>query len=789
MPPWLGRISKYAGMAIALCQAIRGKGPLAGKLACFAMNFAINYAAGELVNGALKGSTRQISGRAGHPVHMPTGAKILDGDAELDFALEAPIPLVWQRFYSSLDARTDGLFGRGWSVPYMVELLLGQAGAYRVVWIDSQGRRTPVPDLQPGQRYHNRSEGLTFACTHGGHWMVEQDDGLCFDFGLPEPGSGSQILRPQVIEDRNANWLYLRYDVYGRLSELATMSGHLLTLEYDGRHARRVVRVLLHAAHATDCLAQYTYTEAGLLASVSDGEGHELRRFGYDEAGRMTMHRLPGGLTSFYRWEEFARTELAEENELQDREARVTENWTDEGEHYRFTYDFHSQATEVTDHLGRRQRCEWNGDYLVTAHTDALGHTWRFGWSKYREQVSVIEPDGAVTRMRYDDERGLPVRVTDALDRVMEMTWHPKWAELEQKTLPNGIRWTYEYDSRGNVVCEIDPLGQRTESRLGRYGYPQVLVDARGGITQFGWDARHRLSARTDCSGRTTRFAHDVRGRLTAVTDALGHTTRYCYDGRDRLLAVEQPDGGTERYQWTAGGAMEEVIDGNGHATRLAYDRAGRVTSRIDANGHRVTLEYDAAGNLRTLFNEKRDSYRFEYDAGDRLIEQTAPDGVRVEYQHNAAGLPLVVHQAVGTQEQITVVLRRDGLGRLVRKTTPETATAYHYDLAGQVERIERTDLHGVAMDSVALGYDALGRVVEETTVRMKDGGPLTSTLTHEYDALGNRLGTTLPGGHTLRWLYYGSGQPNSFQVEMDDLSCWLGSMMSEGPRPGGPLS
>ncbi|MCX4166204.1 MULTISPECIES: RHS repeat-associated core domain-containing protein [Paraburkholderia] len=752
MPPWLATIAKYAGLAIAICQALKGEGSLLSKLACFGMNFAINVAADKLVGAAM-------SGRMGNPVHMPTGAKILDGNEDLDFVLDAPVPIVWQRFYSSLDPRTERPLGRGWNLPYAVELQLGVGKEHPHLWIDAQGRRTPVPDLQPGQKYFNRSEGLTFACTDGGHWMIEQADGTCFDFGMPQPDVPVQILSPVVFEDRNANRLYFYYDGQGRLNELTTIAGHRVQIEYDGLHQGRMSRVMLHAGGTTECLVSYTYSERGQLASVSDGEGCERRRFDYDAAGRMTMHRLPGGKTAYYAWEEFDREELAEESGLIDKEARVVEHWTDDGERYRFTYDFVQQTTRVTDHLGRTQQCEWNADYLVTAHTNAIGHTWRFDWNAERGLAGFTEPNGATTRLRYDDERGLPTELTNALDQTTRFTWHPLWMDLEKKTLADGRQWQFEFDMRGNVVAGIDPLGQRTEFRLNRYGRPVAIVDARGGIVQFGWDRHQRMIARTDCSGITTHAEYDARGRMSALTDALGNTTRYRFDGRDRVVDVLGPDGSEQRHRWAATDELASFTDGSGHTTAYAFDSTGRVVSRTDANGHQVNLEYDAAGNLRTLRNELRDSYRFSYDEADRLVEQIAPDGVRVEYQRDAKGIPVVVRQAAGTSEQITIELERDALGRLTAKRTPETVTTYTYDETGRVKGVARTHLDGHPVDTVTFTYDGLDRLVGETVEAIDEDGQTTITeLAHEHDALGNRTGTTLPNGRAVDWLYYGSG-------------------------------
>ncbi|MDK2127094.1 DUF6531 domain-containing protein, partial [Parachitinimonas caeni] len=49
----------------------------------------------------------------GKPVNPLLGCKILAGAEELDFALPGPMPLVWQRTYSSYNGRI-GLLGQGW---------------------------------------------------------------------------------------------------------------------------------------------------------------------------------------------------------------------------------------------------------------------------------------------------------------------------------------------------------------------------------------------------------------------------------------------------------------------------------------------------------------------------------------------------------------------------------------------------------------------------------------------------------------------------------------------------
>lgn len=240
MPPWLDKISRYAGMAIGLCQAIRGKGPLLGKLVCFGKNMVIGMAA----DVAVRSTQSYLAGQMGHPIHVPTGAKILDGEHDQDFVLDALLPVDWTRTYNSCNQRA-GVFGVGWVVLYDLELQLNQPDpevpGSQHGFIDLQGRRLPLPALAAGEKFQAHQEGLTFAHTEGGHYLVQFGGGLVIDFGRVEENSEVPTTqRPWAIEDRNGNTHFLRYDPEGRLCRIATGCGQLLVLDPDAQHPRLV---------------------------------------------------------------------------------------------------------------------------------------------------------------------------------------------------------------------------------------------------------------------------------------------------------------------------------------------------------------------------------------------------------------------------------------------------------------------------------------------------------------------------------------------------------------------
>ena len=100
--------------------------------------------------------TANAKGRRKKPVNPIQGIKLLFDEDELDFHLPAPLPVVWQRFYSSDDSRV-GLFGQGWVVPGALEL---EVRRQLTVLVDGQGRRIEFEAAAPGSEQWSSYEHI-----------------------------------------------------------------------------------------------------------------------------------------------------------------------------------------------------------------------------------------------------------------------------------------------------------------------------------------------------------------------------------------------------------------------------------------------------------------------------------------------------------------------------------------------------------------------------------------------------------------------------------------------------
>lgn len=758
-----------------------------------------------------------------NPVHIATGTKLLAGDEDLDFVLPGRLPIVFQRVYNSLDVRSHTHLGTGWSNPFTAELHLGvdAQGLPTATYYGDDGRDIEFPAPPPGESYYSVAEGIAVLCSEGGDYVVVLPDGLYQWFGKPVDAvtvghGGSNALLLRRIEDRNGNFQALRYDGFHRLTHVADSTGRLIAFDYAAdwnrvSQIRLVIGVNTATPEAPEVLARYRYDSQGQLVEVIGRDGQVRRLFAYAQ-GLMSQHRLPSGLTCHYRWQDFPQGV----GKRPGPHARVTEHWTDDGEHYDFQYDVAAGTTTVVERMGsgegapsRTRIWAWNSDYEITTFTDALGNKHIQTWSDTRQLLSHTDPLGQTTTYAYD-EAGNQVQATDALGRTESSQWSPAPANLLLATSDAaGASWRYHYDNDGNLTTEIDPLGNTTRYANDEHGLPVVITDAHDGRKQLTWDVRGLLTSYTDCSGKTTRYVYDSRGYLCQEIDAVGQATAFEHDAHGRLLQITLADGSKHGYRYDGAGQCVLAVDALGHSTSYSYNLRGQLTGRsktVGSMSSNIQLGYDAARRLAALINENRQAYQFTYDAADRLVMETRIDGTRQVLHHDAAGqvigvtehpMPMGQGDAVPGHADVQPIhtqLVRDAAGQLIQKSiyipgagtgtaeaqSPvlQTQLEYRYTPAGDLQQAQQISPQGEVQSQHTWQYDKLGQVLQESAEHAVQGQLHSSTLHYQYDALGNRIATQLPDGRTLNHLYYGSGHLHQINldgavladIERDDL-------------------
>jgi len=241
-------------------------------------------------------------------------------------------------------------------------------------------------------------------------------------------------------------------------------------------------------------------------------------------------------------------------------------------------------------------------------------------------------------------------------------------------------------------------------------GKPDVItktITDNGLVTTIVDDVLGGTRTLTAPSGRTATVNYSVTDLLTTakVTPGLASTS-YSYDLRGRLSSSTVGTGLTARSSsiaYDAAGNVASVTDAANRVTSFGYDLVGRVTSQTLPDNRVIAYSYDNLGNLLSITPPGRSAHVFNYTAVSLEAGYTPP----------------------------TVV----GTG----------ATSYQYNLAKQLTSVTRPDLQ-----TLALGYDAAGRLSSQTLPR--------GTVNYAYSATTGHLSTiTAPDLGTLAYTYDGS--------------------------------
>jgi RHS repeat-associated protein len=466
----------------------------------------------------------------------------------------------------------------------------------------------------------------------------------------------------------------------------------------------------------------------GRITSITDPSGNDMS-YGYDPSGDLTAYT--------------------------DRESHATT----------FTYEsaFPHHLKEIKDPLGRAPiRNEYYDDGRLKSHTDAFGKTITYVHDLSGRQEVVIDRDGGVRVLGYD-ERGNVVKEVDPAGKQVLRTFDERNNRLSE-TLPhepgtaNPPTTTYVYDASDSVLSVTDPLSQTTSytynarkqvvSARDARGNATVNVydtagnllstaDAAGQATSYTYDARGNVLTQTDAQSGVTRYEYDAFGRVTKETDALTHKTSYTYDGNGNRLSQT-----TTR---TAPAGTETLV------TSYEYDRQGRLTKTTDPDGSFTRTVYDELGRQKEAHDKLGRVTAYAYDEMGRLVRTTYADSTFEESTYDGEGRRLTSKDRGG---RVTSYLY-DAMGRLTKTTFPDTAfttntyddagrlvstkdarsndTRYEYDAAGR-----RTKVIDAQDHETVFGYDGNGN---QTSVK----DPRGNTTRYEYDALNRRVKTIFP--------------------------------------------
>jgi len=373
-------------------------------------------------------------------------------------------------------------------------------------------------------------------------------------------------------------------------------------------------------------------------------------------------------------------------------------------------------------------------NYVTTSST-LTKHFWYYDTGNVYQAQDV---NAALTTFTYGAcGNSFPTSVSQPLSLSESMTWNCTGGVRTSSTDPNG-KTTYTNYTQ-------DPS----------YWRPESTKDALGNVATLAYTGATQVEAALNFNSSTVDALTtlDSLGRpfLTQKRQAPGSSN---FDTVTRLF-----DADGRPFQVTMPCVKNAGIGCSGASvTSTFYDGLGRVSQTVDSGNGTVNLSYpqnDVYSDIVAPAGENDKRRQLEYDALGRLTSvceiltsggtscgQNSPaSGYKTSYAYSvptASGSQLMVTQGTQTRTYI-----RDGLGRVVLETNPETnnmATTYTFDTdatcntanggfgASTGDLMKKVDPNG---NVTCFGYDALHR--NRAIVHVS--GPNASTTADSYFA------------------------------------------------------
>lgn len=711
------------------------------------------------------------------------------------------------RTYNSEDRRV-GLFGRGWSSSYDVQVY------------ENCVTKDVIVLKADGHREFFQWDGVGAYITPGGYtsklvktgttgWTLTEANGYVSTFR-----SDGRLIS---IADADNQKLNLTWNASNQLTAVTDqVSGRALTFTYSsGKVASVSTTSVTGPGYSGTLTWNYVYSgsnlakvcdprnndpatglcvgytvAAGRISRITDPNGHVDRSIGYVN-GKLAWSEDGAGNRTTYAYPTAYKTIVTDPNQHSvtsefDAQFRLIKQTDAAGGVTSFEYSVAGLRNKTIDPLGNATSLVFDAKGNVTSETNALGFTRYMAYDAYNNLTQSRDARSASST----DNTYLVATTWDGVSRNKLTETTPPTSQLPLGTVQS---WAYSNGTEPAVGGGTTPKGllKTATNTLGTVdtflydsaGNLRETIDRRGLHTTYTYDALGRQVSQTVYptsfpAGVVTTFEYDQLGNLVARTDPA--VTNAVTGDLHQRKTVSIYDGASNLSQTT-----ETDIGGSGHAdpprtVHYTYDGADRPIAASNPEGGITTTEYDAVGNITAVVDARGTRHETIFDEHNLptsttvkaavvdLGESVARDVVTSTVGYDAAGKPITSTDARG----VTVTLAYDAIGQV----TSKTLNGYHerngstrdivlqattYDPAGH----PLTQTTGNGRRTEQYTYDPAGRMVSAVL----DPTGLNRTTTITYDAAGNVTRTTLSDGtrtEETRTAYDPGGQVIATTVE-----------------------
>ncbi len=468
----------------------------------------------------------------------------------------------------------------------------------------------------------------------------------------------------------------------------------------------------------------------------------------------------------------------------------------------------------------RSNPSEINGSWTVTGDDAPL---WKFSRRIYDwngRPTQTTNADGTTTVATYggcgcaggevitlQDEHGRQRRLTEdivgRLSKVEELNWNTSvyatttysYNVRDQITQSNqaGQLRSLTYDGYGRLQTRTTP-----EQGVTNYSYNSddainVVTDARGATTTFGYNPRHLVTSLTYgvpggvAATPNVSIGYDPAGNRTSMGDGLGSAT-YGYDQLSRLTSETRSFNGvgsyTLSYGYNLASELSSVTNPWGAVVGYGYDKVGRVSGvtgsgYFGVSSYANSISYRAFGAIKGMNYNDGHALTTAYDNRLRATMWKVSDvlGYNYNYDYFNERTGRVTYAGSIYDPSLDRSYEYDNVGRLAISHSGAEARAhawtgqwgtmdgaysqgYDYDVWGNVTHKYGWGGEvqgGSAGQSSDINYSYTGN--RRNGFSYDGAGNLTNDLgqTFTYDATGQQA-TASYGGYSLVQSYDGNG-------------------------------
>ena len=563
----------------------------------------------------------------------------------------------------------------------------------------------------------------------------------------------------------------------------------------------------------------YAYTTNGLLAAVTNANGHWVR-YQSDVYGYPTSVIPQAGPTNWMVWDALGH--------LKELRMPSTEKTTNEpAEMVPRTIDFDS------DELGRVRGITWPDGSSetfafdavgnVTNHTDAAGRSTRYTWLPTRKLESVTRGGsslGATNRLEYDqqfntkrviDELGRavesyqldlqdrPTTVSNVDQQVMTINWG--LADVVQSIVRfDGTTNAFGYDEGGRPNLVTYP-GAALAFRYLKNGL-LTTASNQWGVISNAFDGANRLvSVATPVPNGTVSYTLYPAGQVSNTMSVAG-TNTYALDPAERLvtLTASRPSVASGAFQYSfnpVNGLASSVVYPNGMVCAATYDKMDRLAGLVWKNASNQVVcsrsyGYSAIGLITNIVYETGEQVDYNYDSLDRLTGEKHLNAAGQVVSDETYGYDLAGNRTnktvwAGSSPLITVGYGMGTDNRLTSWSVAQTDLVGQVDVAGASSEVVGTNdrfgwlyvsnLNGVAwskpyvMGTNFWAYDlAVGLGTQKIVAAIRDQAGNTTRVTNQIclTVVTNGTYQYSPAGCVTNITYRGKDYVNTLGLTWD---------------------